>query len=364
MTQSPIPVRPISPLRSDLAATHNSAATLVRAAAAYLVANARGGAPVTEAGTLWPSDHKLHLLVKSTVNPATTSQSGWADTLAMTALYDFIVMMGPASAGAALLARGLALEFDGHHCIQVPGLLSDATNTSFVQQGSAIPVRQLSVDAGATLAPCKFATLTTFTREISERSVPSIEAFTRALLTESVGLALDIALLDDVVGSTARPAGLRQGIAGLVPSTLPSASEAMKADITALTTSVCAVAGNNPIVLVAAPAQAIALRLWRERNAFEIFASGGLAAGTVVAIAPNAIVSALDPLPRFDIARDSTLHMETSPTAISALGSPPTVAAPVRSLWQTDSIGLRMIMEVSWGLRSASGLAWMTGVGW
>jgi hypothetical protein len=33
------------------------------------------------------------------------------------------------------------------------------------------------------------------------------------------------------------------------------------------------------------------------------------------------------------------------------------LATPSRSLWQTDSLGLRMIMEVSWGLRASSGLA-------
>jgi hypothetical protein len=48
--------------------------------------------------------------------------------------------------------------------------------------------------------------------------------------------------------------------------------------------------------------------------------------------------------PRFDVSDQAVLHMEdTAPTAIGTAGTPTVVAAPVRSLWQTDSIGIRML---------------------
>jgi hypothetical protein len=38
--------------------------------------------------------------------------------------------------------------------------------------------------------------------------------------------------------------------------------------------------------------------------------------------------------------------------------------APLTSLWQTDKIGLKVRMEVSWALCSATSLAFMNAVNW
>jgi len=40
------------------------------------------------------------------------------------------------------------------------------------------------------------------------------------------------------------------------------------------------------------------------------------------------------------------------------------LAAPTRSLFQTDSAGLRVIAPASWGLRAPGAVAWMSGVTW
>ena len=112
--------------------------------------------------------------------------------------------------------------------------------------------------------------------------------------------------------------------------------------------------------------QTLALRLWGGTEFdFEVLASSALAAGTVVAIASNALCSAIDPLPRFNISTETTLHEEdTTPLPLSTVGTPNTVAAPMRSLFQTDAIGVRMQLEVSWALRNAGGLSWLQGVNW
>jgi hypothetical protein len=38
------------------------------------------------------------------------------------------------------------------------------------------------------------------------------------------------------------------------------------------------------------------------------------------------------------------------------------VAVPSRSLFQSNVAGLRMVMEVAWGLRHPSGLAWLDNI--
>jgi len=40
------------------------------------------------------------------------------------------------------------------------------------------------------------------------------------------------------------------------------------------------------------------------------------------------------------------------------------VGAPARSMYQTDSIALRMIMDINWGVRRAGTLAWTQAVTW
>jgi hypothetical protein len=39
-------------------------------------------------------------------------------------------------------------------------------------------------------------------------------------------------------------------------------------------------------------------------------------------------------------------------------------ASPVRSLWQTDSLGLRLILPVTWCMRRPGMVASVSGVNW
>src|SRR6266699_6345189 len=63
-------------------------------------------------------------------------------------------------------------------------------------------------------------------------------------------------------------------------------------------------------------------------------------------------ITATGDTPNFSISDQAILHMEdTSPVQIGTVATPPTVAAPARSLWQTDSIAIRMIMDINWAMR-------------
>jgi len=67
--------------------------------------------------------------------------------------------------------------------------------------------------------------------------------------------------------------------------------------------------------------------------------------------------------PRMEMSDQATLHMEdTNPTDLVA--SPSTVAAPQRSLFQTDSLALRMVMPLNWLQRRAGTVAWTQNVTW
>jgi hypothetical protein len=55
---------------------------------------------------------------------------------------------------------------------------------------------------------------------------------------------------------------------------------------------------------------------------------------------------------------------DTTPLDIGTAGSPATVAAPVKSMWQTDSLALRLILPTNWTIRRAGVVAWVAGVTW
>jgi hypothetical protein len=68
--------------------------------------------------------------------------------------------------------------------------------------------------------------------------------------------------------------------------------------------------------------------------------------------------------PRFEVSDQATLHMEdTTPLAIGTPGTPPTVAAPTRSMFQTDSLALRMILPMNWIMRRPV-ISWVAAVTW
>jgi len=68
--------------------------------------------------------------------------------------------------------------------------------------------------------------------------------------------------------------------------------------------------------------------------------------------------------PRIEISDQATLHLEdTSPLDLVS-GSPSVVAAPQKSLFQTDSLAIRMVMPLNWLQRRAGTIAWMSSTTW
>jgi hypothetical protein len=336
--------------------------TFVRAVGACLLAQATNDFATTVAARQWGADRAVEVLTKAAVSPATITGSGWADTLAATALADFVHSIGPQSAGSAILARCPSYTFSGKAGIKVPSVASAATGTSFVSEGNPIPVRQFSISSSVTLAPRTFATILTFDREIFQHSIPTIESLIRNKLAGDIGSALDGAMFDATSGDATRPAGLLVGISATAPAA--AGDWAMVNDVATLDAAVAPVAANSEILFVASPKQARRLQRSAQLKNIEAFASSALADKTVIAIASNCLASATDPAPRFDISSEAALVMRDDPTALATVGTPNVVGAPAQSLWQGDKIGLRVRMEVSWGLTFSTGLAYMSAVNW
>src|SRR5262245_3868070 len=355
----------LSPIKPDFSSlrTHSPATFIHRAASAHLRSLVTGGiAPTDAAKAMFGDDGATELVLKAASAPATTTTSGWAQSLAGIAVFDLIQSITSLSAGADVIDRGLKLNMDGIAEARVPGrVLSAAAAGQWIAEGLAAPVRALSFANDAVLRPRKLQVLTTYSRESAEHS--NIEAIVRQTLGEATGLALDLQMFSADPGDATKPPGLFAGVAPLTP-TAGGGTAAMLTDIGNLFTALAPHSAGKTAVIIAALPQAVRLKLTAgPRFDFDVIASTALAAGTVGVIEVASFVSGFGSVAEFSTTKVGALHMEDAAPAdiVSAGGA---VATPVKSLFQIDAIGLKTTLWASWGLRAAGHAQWLQGATW
>jgi hypothetical protein len=98
---------------------------------------------------------------------------------------------------------------------------------------------------------------------------------------------------------------------------------------------------------------------------YGVIQSTTVPAAVVILLDAADFFSATGDEPRFDVSDQAVLHMEdTTPVQIGTAGSPNVVAAPVRSMFQTDSLALRMILPMAWAMRRTGVIVERTAVTW
>jgi Phage capsid family len=334
--------------------------SFVRLLTAKVISRVRGE-PIREvAARIWPDDRVVNeFLTRAASAPAMVSTPSWAGALAHTIVADAVTALSAASAGAKVLSQGLLLTWDGAGAIAVPTFVAGAGNASFVKEGDPIPVRQLSV-TDTFLTPYKLATISALTREMVESS--NAEALIEDTLVKSAGLALDAALFGTAASSAAAPAGLLYNIATLPPSANADPFGAVFEDVTALIGVVSVVGGTGPYFIIGSAANIIGMlmRFDIEQPTEQSLGAGPLrpiisggVGPNLIAVAAQAVAAVMDPIPDLDIVKAGTLVMDTAPGAAGTMGTE-------KSLFQTDSLAIKMRWPVSWTLRDPRGAAWTT----
>jgi hypothetical protein len=344
------------PLRPDpLALREGAISTLVRAVIAVGLGTLDKTIPPAEyARRHWNDRSILDLIRRAPTTPTTIASAAPLAHVAV-ALLEALV---PQSAGADLLMRGIGLNFDNAAQINVPGVA--IPTGGFVAEGAPIPVLIAPTNAGATLTPHKLMTITSLTGEMMRNS--NAETLIRQVLLESVGPSVDKVIFS-ANAAGAGPAGLLYGIAGLTPATGTEKAQIIIDDLQQLALAIASVAGNGEIILIASPDAAVALQLRLYKSVeWPVLTSAQLSAKTVIAVAANGVVSAVEGAPEISASSEAEFHRESNPQDI--VGSGGIVATPVGSLFQTDSVALRLRWPISWSLRASNALAWMTGVNW
>lgn len=303
--------------------------------------------PVAKARELWPGDQgPLVVLGKSAVMPLTTADVP-APSIVANPMAGFFGSLDQ-SAGARLIRAGTVLDLSGFATATIPYSTEPATAAPWVAEGKPIPVRDYSF-AAATVGPVKKAALLTVHTREAGRAAYAEAAFT-ALLKRDAARSLDAAIFANTAATTSASAGLLHGVTPL-PATVADTLEDMMIEDLANLASVVTTAGGHDVVFVAAPQQAAAAAIRKPELAARIWPSPALAAGTVVALDPAAFVSGFDPLPVIDSSADTVVHMEDdTPAQIGSAGDPPVAAAPARSMFQTDTVAVRLIFEMAFAL--------------
>ena len=330
-----------------------------------------------------PTRAVLNVITRSATVPADTVTSGWASQLVATSISEFFAALMPNSVYPALASRGGKFTFGRAGIVSMPTRSSTPTIAgSFVAQGSPIPVRQGAFTA-ITFTPKKMGVISSMTRDIVEHSTPSIMELVRQAIVEDTAVAIDSVLLDATAATTTRPAGLKAGVAA-VTATAAGGINALIGDIRGLTSALITGTNGNlrSPVWIMNPGDILAASLLPATagggefpfkseltggtlQGYPVISSSNVTADTMLLVDAGDFVSVTGDAPRFDISDQATIHMEdTTPLAISTVGSPATVAAPVRSLWQTDCLAVRMLLDINWGMRRTGTVAWTQTMTW
>jgi hypothetical protein len=357
--------RPVPFVPNHRAVREGFATAFTRAVVASLMGARNRNIEPTEkiAQRLWPHATDVPLMLKSASVPADLVTPTWAAGLASPgSVVDVISILAPASAGAAVLARGLHFPWErGTSALSIPTINVSTPYVHWVAEGMPRPVLEF-LTGKVTLGPKKLAAISVFSHEMLDHSTPIVEKLVRTVLAEHIGLAIDTRLFSANASDSVSPGGLLVGVTPITASTDSIGSEAMTRDIAELVAAVSTVAGNSPIVLVMSPRQAATMKARVDVGAFDVYASAALPDRTLVGLATNALFSVGDNVPTYETGNEMTLHMDTSPQPIAGASGP--IAAPTYSAFQMDLLGIRVSLSLNWTLRNPAGVAMIQNTSW
>jgi HK97 family phage major capsid protein len=330
---------------------------------------------------LYGSDEATQIVLRAAVNPANTTVAGYAQELVQQATAAFLDRLIANSIYSPLSGAGQRLDLGRNGSIKIPiRANTPKASGSWVGEGAPKPVKRIGTSS-VTLLPHKLAVITTFTEEMGLYSTPAIEGLLRKAMADDTQESLDGYLIDNVAASATRPAGLLNGVTPVTAASTGTVAEKIVADINALITPMEAAGGGGKVILIMNPAQARRLGMAQTTTGDFVFGSPAEAAakfgvdriissttvpaGTVIAVDADWFATVTGDAPRFAVSNEATLHEEdTTPLPLSATGTPNTVAAPMRSLFQTDSIAIRLSLYVTWSMVRPAMVQTVAGVGW
>ncbi|GAB5436651.1 hypothetical protein [Falsiruegeria mediterranea] len=334
------------------------------------------------------------LMVKAASDPAKITHAGFGAELVRSGMGGWIRQLEAVAVFGAIMAQGgRQLPMDGINSLTYPHRSTTHLGSvaqSFVGEGASIPVKD-GMLASRTFSRKKMGVITVATAELNKVAVEPLRDIMLEMITADTGQMLDGAILDPTFN----------GIATIRPSSpwLNAANRAsVGTDLTSIIADLSWLIGQidrpkQPLIIMDS-ARALRLRSWRDNMGW-VFApemANGTILGTPFVASANVptdqvyIIDADDfaawtPVPEIDISQTATIAMAdddgVAPTmadtnAVNDTGgsihisdAPTTTPATVvRSTFQTDSVALRVVQPIEWGMLREARTAYLTAVVW
>jgi Phage capsid family len=339
--------KPLSLVPEDLSAD-TQRRSLNRAVTALALGTIKKQNAETILRANWPNDARAGVLLKAAVSPLETSGLPGPVGLAP------FKSLAPSSATVALFGRGTEVSLIGVSQLAIPSVAAPP-QAGFVGEGQPIPNIDFDFAANKIGPLRKLALLATVTGELQVATAETASVIIGRVLSDAVSKSLDRAVFSTDAESEDQPAGLLHGVTA-IPAAVVGAS-AMVQDISELVGSI-ADHGIDvaDIVIIASPRPATVLQLLASpKFAAPILIGSGLSDGTVIAVAPAALTSALG-APRFQTSSAALVHHDSNPAGGA-------LAGPSYSAFQQDLISLKLVSRAAWAIE-AGGIAFIQHVAW
>ena len=318
------------------------------------------------------SGRSLETVMKATVEAGTTLDATWAAPLVDYQNFagDFVEFLRPQTILGQFGTNGRPSLNRIPFNVRIAGQTSGGQGY-WVGEGAPKPLTAFDFNS-VELRWAKVANIAVLTEELMRFSNPSAELLVRNALADALRARLDIDFIDPAKAAVANvsPASITNGVTPIVSS--GSDAAAIRTDIQALWAPF--IAANNPpstAVYIMSSTTALALSMMRNAlgtaNEFPgITMNGGTlegvpvivseyAAGMVILANARDIWLADDGGFTIDASREASLQMLDNPTNNSATGT----ATSMVSMFQTNSVALRVERYINWAKRRASAVQYM-----
>lgn len=293
-------------------------------------------------------------ILKAVTSAGTLSDPTWAGNLAdmASASQVFLQQLGGRSAFAALLDQGVITRAPLRSNV---GSVTSGAVASVVDEARATPVNKMAIASGQ-IAAQKADAIVVLSNEVLQNTSSAGQSFVNRQLRRALGKALDVAIASSLT-------------AGLSPIAATSnASTDLKAILDDVNT------GEGRLAWVAAKDVANRMALLPDSKVspegvseflnLPFAVSAGLADGSLILLDGDQVIGDIETL-GLDIAEHASLEMNTNPAHDSGVGSGDAPSpANLVSLWQTDSVALRLSAHFGMSRGTNAALAIMTGIAW
>lgn len=322
------------PRLSELVPPRQPAAALIRYLACLTRTRAQKPVHVLEAAeAIYPGDVQLHAFLKAAVASGSLSNLS-ALSPYRTLINELITVARPSSIVLRLSeARVVPMR------VRVPRTTAGAT-VGWVGEGLPKPVTALGFDE-VTLDPKKLASIVLLTSELAQFSSPSAEAIIRADLIASINLAVDAALVSNAAATSAKPAGILNGVSAITST--GSTAAAISKDLNTVISAMITAGGMaQSLVILAHPGTAaqIALTLSGAGAALglPVLISTAVAAGSIVVLDQSELLLADEGI-ELALSNQATIQSDSAPS------DPP---ASTIGLWQNNLEAIRAERTINW----------------